>query len=90
MQKAVLMYFRSCHLLPLGGSSFFMGTWFPSRGVDPTVPEPRCLPRDADGWRFPNVDDPFHGRKGNRSKSFRYKPSFLLSDCSVPLKNQLS
>lgn len=84
------------HLFPivssnsLGGSSFFMGTWFPSRGVDPTVPEPRCLPRDGDGLGFLNVDDPFYGRKVNHSKPFRYKPEFLLSDNSISMENQLS
>lgn len=65
---------------PFGGSSFFMGTWFPSRGVDPTVPEPRCLPRDGGGLGFPKVDHPFYGKEVNRSKPFHYKPWFLLSD----------
>lgn len=59
---------------PLGGSSFFMGTWFPSRGVDPTVPEPRCLPWDRDGLGFPNVDDPFYGGKVSHFKPFPYRP----------------
>lgn len=34
---------------PLGSSSFFMGTWFPSQGVDPTVPG-ATLPPSGRGW----------------------------------------